>query len=67
MSDFAYAQDGRLHADLPRAISGRGAFRYFKDTIHRYGVAEKWYAFKEEALKEIAREWCKDNGLEVEG
>lgn len=67
MRDFAHAQEGRLRDDLLRAISGRGAFRYFKDTIHRYGVAERWYAFKEEVLKEMAREWCEKEGLVING
>jgi len=66
MRNFAYAQKGRLRDDLLRALSGRGAFRYFKDTIHRYGVADRWYAFKEEVLKEMARKWCEKEGLVVE-
>ena len=44
-------------SQLLTAISGRGAFRYFKDTIHRLGIQKDWYAFRDEAFKEIARDF----------
>ena len=44
------------------AISGRGAFRWFRHVIHRRGIKEAWYAFRREALAEEAAGW-----LEVEG
>ena len=45
------------------AISGRGAFCRSKDTVHRYGIRNDWYDFKERRLLEMAREWCADNGI----
>jgi hypothetical protein len=47
--------------DLFRAIAGKGAFRRFKDTLQRHGIEKKWYAYKDEAYKEIAREWCEEH------
>ena len=35
--------DEDIRDDLCNAIRGRGAFRYFKDRIHAYGIAEEWY------------------------
>jgi len=49
--------------DLFRSITGRGAFRRFKDAIRRHGVEDGWYRFRDEEYKEIAREWCKENGI----
>jgi hypothetical protein len=49
--------------DLFRSIAGRGAFRRFKDAIRRHGVEDGWYRFRDEEYKEIAREWCKENGI----
>jgi hypothetical protein len=49
--------------DLFRSISGKGAFRRFKTAIRRHGIEDAWYRFKDEAYKEIAREWCEENGL----
>jgi hypothetical protein len=47
-----------------RAISGRGAFRYFKDLATEFGIIKDWYAFREDELREIAREWCEENEIE---
>jgi len=49
--------------ELLTAIRGRGAFRYFKDTIHRLGIHQDWYDFRDEALKEIAREFLRENDI----
>jgi hypothetical protein len=43
--------------ELLTALHGRGAFRYFKDTVRRLGIEQDWYRFRDEAFKEIAREW----------
>ena len=51
---------------LSRAISGRGAFRRFKDEIMNLGVEKEWYDFEENAHKRIAIRWCEKNGLEWE-
>ena len=65
MRDFAMSvEDEALSESLMRAIHGPGAFRYFKDKIHEAGIAEKWYAFREAAYRELAEEWCRDHGIE---
>jgi hypothetical protein len=50
--------DEDMREDLYNAIHGRGAFRYFKDKIHEYGIAEDWYRYRDDALREIAIDWC---------
>lgn len=50
-------ENDQWREELLNAIQGRGAFRYFKDTIARLGIKEDWYAFREEAFKEIARDF----------
>ena len=65
MDDFANSvEDHSIGNDLLSAIRGRGAFRYFRDVIHRHGIQEDWYAFRKEALREIAIDWLEENGLE---
>lgn len=67
MREFAETwKDERVGNELLRAISGRGAFRYFKDTVHRYGIEKSWYAFRADQFRRVAVEWCKGNGLEWE-
>jgi hypothetical protein len=43
--------------------SGAGAFRNFKDTLRRHGIESAWFAFRAEALREIALNWCEDNHI----
>jgi len=50
---------------LWRAIKRKGAFRHFKDTLHRLGLAERWYAFRERAMLEFVRAWAEENGVTV--
>lgn len=55
--------DPKVAAELANAIRGRGAFRHFKDTVHRLEIAEDWYKYRSEALTEIARDWCETNEI----
>src|SRR4029453_3031890 len=55
--------DEDIRDDLCNAIRGRGAFRYFKDRIHAYGIAEEWYRYRDAALREIAVAWCEAHGI----
>jgi hypothetical protein len=43
---------------LWRAIKGKGAFRYFKDTADRLGVLDAWYRYRDRAIKEFVIEWA---------
>jgi len=62
MADFVDSlEPGRIKQELADAIQGRGAFRHFKEALRRHNRQPAWYAFREEALREIAIEWCRDN------
>lgn len=64
MEDFAQSiEDEAASEELHTALHGRGAFRYFKDTIHRLGIEKDWYSFRDEAFKEIARDWLRANDI----
>ena len=47
-------------------IQGSGAFGRFKNAIIEYGIADDWYTYRTNALKEIAVEWCEENDIEFE-
>ena len=51
---------------LYRVIKGKGAFRYFKDTLDDLGMRDRWFGYRNQALKEIVIEWCNDNQIEYE-
>jgi hypothetical protein len=64
MRDFSCSvgSDG-IREDLLRAIHGAGAFRNFKDTVRRLGVESAWFAFRADALRQIALDWCEENQI----
>jgi hypothetical protein len=49
-----------------RAIKGKGAFRYFKDTASRLGVLDQWYRYRDEAVKEYVIGWAEANNVPYE-
>ncbi len=58
MERFCYAiDDEELSEELLYHIRGRGAFRRFKDALHRRGIAHEWYRFRQAALEELAVAW----------
>ena len=64
MESFCSTVENRKIAnDLFRSITGKRAFHRFKDTLRRHGIEKSWYAYKDEAYKELAREWCEEHGL----
>lgn len=67
MEEFAASREPSQVSDqLSNAIRGSGAFRRFKDKLYDLGIVEEWYKYKDERLKQIAREWCEHNGVEYE-
>ena len=63
MRRFALAQEGAASQELEQAIHGSGAFRYFRAVIDRLGLREAWYQYRDEAIKQIAREWLDSHGI----
>ena len=64
LEGFASQQtDPEVATQLLSAIRGRGAFRHFKDAVHRLGIADTWHAYRHDYLLEIARDWCEANDV----
>jgi hypothetical protein len=62
MQDFSRSvESGRIRQDLLNAIHGAGAFRNFKDTLRRHRIESAWFAFRAEALRQIAIDRCDEN------
>jgi len=67
MERFCMSLDNQKIGDaLYDLISGSGAFRRFKDAIYKYGVEDEWYTYRDNAIKEIAIEWCRENNIEFD-
>ena len=58
--------DSEMSDTLYSLIKGSGAFRRFKDAVHEYDIADDWFKYRNDALKEIAIEWCQENDIEFE-
>ncbi len=58
--------DDEMSNNLYSVIKGSGAFGRFKNAIHEYDIADDWYKYRNDALKEIAIEWCQEKGIEFD-
>lgn len=56
-------EDYAAREALLDAIHGRGAFRRFKAAVHRCGMADAWYRYRDGALEAIAVDWLEANGI----
>ena len=64
MRDFSHSMEiGEIREELLHAIHGAGAFRMFKATLGRHHIESAWFAFRAEALRRIALDWCEENHL----
>jgi hypothetical protein len=64
MNDFSRSMEAdRIREELLHAIHGAGAFRMFKATLRRHHIDQAWFAFRAEALKQIALHWCEENHI----
>jgi hypothetical protein len=63
MREFADSKPDPIRADLLDAIHGRGAFRIFKNVLHRHGLKDDWFDFRAQALRQIAIDFCEEVGV----
>ena len=60
MEDFA-KRSGK--AELLSALHQKHPYRKFKDAIVRLDIDDLYYAFRENAYFDIAKEWCQRHGI----
>ena len=54
-----------LREKLAVALDGKGAFRRFRNVLNQHpDELERWYAFKDESIREEAVQWLLDHGIE---
>ena len=59
-------EDACAADELRRAIKGKGAFRYFKDTAARHGLLDAWYRFRDQQVKQFVIDWAEFNDVPYE-
>lgn len=53
-----------LRRRLEDALAGRSPFRRFKDVLAGHPAErERWFAFRDQRVREAAREWLEENGV----
>jgi len=68
MEGFCHSlSDARVRDELLVAIRGRGAFRCFRDAIHRLQIADGWYSHRRRAIRDMAVVWLEENDIEFVG
>ena len=64
MRRFALSLEDEGACDrLMNDLRGRGAFGRFKNRVHKLGLADQWYAYRDAALRQIAIDWCEEHDL----
>jgi hypothetical protein len=67
MESFIGTVEDRAAAEeLWRAIRGKGAFRYFKDTAARLGLLKQWYQYRDNAMEQHVRDWAEAHQVPIE-
>ena len=59
-------EDATSADQLWRAIKGKGAFRYLKDTAERLGVIDQWYRYRDDAMNQFMLDWAEANNVTVD-
>jgi hypothetical protein len=56
-------RDAQMRNDFHGGIRGAGAFRLFKRLLTEYNLWDAWNEFKQAELRQIAIQWCGENGI----
>ena len=56
-------RDAQLRNNFHDGIRGAGAFRLFKHLLTEYDLWDAWNRFKQVELRQMAIQWCQENGI----
>ena len=48
-------------------FSRRGAYSRYKSYLEEIGLLKRWHEFEDTKTKETLKEWCKENGVDIDG
>jgi hypothetical protein len=63
VSEFLPEELDRVYSIFRR----RGAYSRYKELLSEKGLLDKWYKFEDERQKAALKDWCAENGIEIEG
>lgn len=47
-----------------RILENKDSFRELRNAIENAGLGNEWYDYRENAERDLAKKWCKDNNIE---
>lgn len=63
MNEFIHGLPESVQGQVLSTIRGKGAFRRFKEMLTEMGILQEWYKFRENAFKQLAAKWCRENDI----
>lgn len=67
MEEFCLSiKDEKLSDIIYDSIKGSRAFRNFRNNIIKSNLENDWYKFRDEAMRDIAIDWCEGNNITYE-
>ncbi len=54
-------------ADVQDIFRRRGAYSKYKERLDSRGLLKEWFEYEDHTGKEALRQWCQDQGLEIDG
>ncbi|MGO9742706.1 MAG: hypothetical protein ACLPN5_14590 [Roseiarcus sp.] len=66
---MAFARDElpEHYDEIDGIFSRKGAYRRLKDFLERIGRLQAWYDYEEAATEKALREWCAEQGIDLQG
>ncbi len=55
--------NSKIRDSLGQSLIGSGAYRRFKEKIHILAVQDEWYRFRDEEIKKVAIQWCREHRI----
>jgi hypothetical protein len=53
-------------AQVDSFFQRRGAYAKFKNLLNTKGLLAEWYEFEEQEQVKALKDWCKDNGIDID-
>jgi hypothetical protein len=53
-------------AQVDTFFQRRGAYAKFKNLLNTKGLLAEWYEFEEQEQVKALKDWCKDNGIDID-
>lgn len=64
--DFISSHLPKKLDEVYNMFRAKGAYTRFKSLLNSTGLLDKWHDFEDEQTKSALRQWCNENGLQID-